>query len=109
MCGFLMHHKFLFALAGIFLLIAFVVPIVLYTLQAGDDVKNYSDLINDPSQVTSPNSSLTEPSEVAQRHTNTTIIVIVVEVVFVSLFIVMVYLGINHYHGQLDKPKVELT
>lgn len=103
-----MHHKFLFTLAGIFLLIAFVVPTVLYTLQASEDVKNYSDLINDPSQVTSPNSSLTEPSEVAQRHTNTTITVIIVEVVFISLFVVFVYLGISHYHGQLDKPKVDL-
>lgn len=103
-----MHHKFLFTLAGIFLLIAFVVPAVLYTLQASEDVKNYSDLINDPSQVTSPNSSLTEPSEVAQRHTNTTITVIIVEVVFISLFVVFVYLGISHYHGQLDKPKVDL-
>lgn len=104
-----MHHKFLFTLAGIFLLIAFVVPAVLYTLQASEDVKNYSDLINDPSQVTSPNSSLTDPSEVAQRHTNTTITVIIVEVVFISLFVVFVYLGISHYHGQLDKPKVDLS
>ena len=104
-----MHHKYLFTLAGIFLAVAVIVPTVVYNLQAQQDLKNLSDLINDPSQGTGTNSSFTNPSELSKGHENTTVLVIVIEVVFVSLFIVMVYLGINHYHGQLDKPKKNFT
>jgi hypothetical protein len=46
-----------------------------------------------------------DPFVVAAEHYNTLVLVLVVEVVFITLAIVMVYLGINHYHGQYDKLK----
>ncbi len=100
-----MHHKFLFTLAGIFLAVAFIVSTVTFVLQAQVDVENYSGLINDPSQVTAPNVTYPDPFELAASHSSTTIFVLVVEVVFISLFVVCLYLGINHYHGQYEKNK----
>jgi hypothetical protein len=102
-----MHHIILFALAGIFLAVALIFPAVAFTLQADRDADAISQFINDPSQGTGPNATFTDPNEVNEDHTNTVILVLVVEVVFVSLFIVMMYLGINHYHGQYDEPKKE--
>lgn len=40
-----MHHKVLFALAGAFLAVAMVVPIVAFKLQADSDADDISDLI----------------------------------------------------------------
>ncbi len=100
-----MHHKYIFTLAGIFLVVALVVPIVTFALQADQDVDNILQHINNPSQGTGPNVTYINPDEVAENHYNTIIFVVAIEVVFVSLFIVMLYIGINHYHGQLDKPK----
>ena len=98
-----MHHKFLFALAGVFLAVAMVVPIVAFKLQADSDADDISNLINNPSQGTGPNATYVDPFEVNESHSNTLITVLVVDVVFIVLFIVMLYLGINHYHGQYDK------
>jgi preprotein translocase subunit SecG len=100
-----MHHKFLFTLAGIFLAIAFIVPTVAFTLQAQSDIEDISQLTNEPGHVTGPNVTAVDPFVVAAEHYNTLVLVLVVEVVFITLAIVMVYLGINHYHGQYDKLK----
>jgi hypothetical protein len=100
-----MHHKFYFILAGIFLAVAFIVPTVAFILQAQRDSDDIWNIINNPSQGTGPNTTLVDPDQVNENHSNTIILVMVVDVVFVSLFIIMIYLGINHYHGQYDKPK----
>ncbi len=100
-----MHHKFLFTLAGIFLAVALIFPAVAFTLQADRDADAISQFINNPSQGTGPNATFTDPNEVNENHANTVILVLVVDVIFVSLFIVTIYFGINHYHGQYDKTK----
>lgn len=99
-----MHHKFLFTLAGIFLAVALIVPTVAFIIQANRDADALL-IYDNPSQGTGPNTSLTDPSELNEDHTNTIILVLIIDVVFVSLFIVLIYLGINHYHGQYDKTK----
>lgn len=85
--------------------VAIIVPVVTFALQADQDLDNLSRQINDPSQGTAPNMTFVDPAEVAENHANTILFVVVIEVVFLILFVAALYLGINHYHGQLDKPK----
>jgi len=90
-----MHHKGTFALAGVFLVVALVVPIALFTLQAANDII----IIQNPSGMDTGGSLPTVPVEqVQQSHVTTLLIVIFVEVIFVSLFIVAIYYGIRHIH-----------
>ncbi|XHH09815.1 MAG: hypothetical protein ACFCUE_04090 [Candidatus Bathyarchaeia archaeon] len=100
-----MHHKFLFTLAGIFLAIAFIVPGVVFTLQANRDLESITQISQSPGHSTGPNITVADPFAVAQEHYNTTVFVIIIEVVFISLAVLMIFLGINHYHGQYDKQK----
>jgi hypothetical protein len=102
-----MHHKFLFTLAGIFLAVALIVPTVVFIMQADSDADDISNLINNPSQGTGPNATFTDLNEVNESHANTILLVVVVDVVFVILSVLLLYLGINHYHGQYDKSDEE--
>lgn len=99
-----MHHKFYFTLAGIFLAASLVVPTVAFIILSQQNLANIR-YINEPGHVTGPNEAFVNPNQANIDNTNMLILVIVAEVVFVSLFIVMIYLGINHYHGQYDKPQ----
>jgi uncharacterized membrane protein (UPF0182 family) len=103
--GFFMHKKAVFALAGVFLAIALIVPPIVLLTQADNDLDNYANLINNPSQVTGGNATFTDVFELNESHQTAFIIVLVVEVVFIALFVVTVWFGINHYHGELDSPK----
>jgi ABC-type sulfate transport system permease component len=90
-----MHRKGVFALAGVFLAVAIVVPFVVFALQAADDLI----IIRNPAGMrTNGNVSTVTPEQVQQSHTNTLIIVAVIEVVFVLLFVVTMYYGIKHVH-----------
>ncbi|MGD6808650.1 MAG: hypothetical protein ACQCN3_03030 [Candidatus Bathyarchaeia archaeon] len=100
-----MHHKFLFTLAGIFLAVAVITPIVALAQANQGVIGILQNNTNDPSQGTGPNVTNVDPGQVVEDQTNTLILVMIIEVVFISLFIVMLYLGINHYHGQYDKPQ----
>jgi len=92
-----MHHKGIFALAGVFLVVMLVVPIVLFTLQASNDLI----IIQNPSGMDTGESPPTVPvQQIQQSHVTTLLIVIFVEVIFVSLFIVAIYYGIRHIHPQ---------
>ncbi len=92
-----MHRKAVFALAGVFLAVALVVPPVILVLQADNDLDNYIIAQNPTSHQTSGNITVT-PDEIAENHQNNLIIIAVVEVVFVPLFVVTLYYGINHPH-----------
>ena len=90
-----MHRKGVFALAGVFLAVAVVVPFVIFALQAANDLI----IIQNPAGMqTNGNITTVTPEQVQQSHTNTLIIVGVVVVVFVLLFIITMYYGIKHVH-----------
>ena len=104
--GFFMHRKGVFALAGVFLAVALITPPIVLFWQADNDLDNYSRLINNPSQGTTGfNATFTDLNELNESHLNAYIIVLSVDSVFVILFAITLYYGINHYHGELDKPK----
>jgi hypothetical protein len=93
-----MHRKAVFALAGVFLAIAIVVPMVLLVLQADNDLDNLIIIQNPAGMQTNGNISSFNPQDIQESHEYTLIIVLVVEVVFISLFAVTVYYGIKHVH-----------
>jgi uncharacterized membrane protein YphA (DoxX/SURF4 family) len=98
-----MYRKTVFALAGIFLAVALIVPPVLFKLQADRDLDNLIIIRDNPGMETSGN--VTTVEEINAGHQTTLIIVVVLEVIFAILFAVTLYYGINHPHG---KPKVSV-
>jgi hypothetical protein len=95
-----MHRKAVFFLAGIFLVVALVVPPVILLLQADKDLDNYITVSNPNGLQTNGNVTTLTPAELQENHNNTFIIVIAVEAVFVTLFAVTLYYGINHPHPE---------
>lgn len=90
-----MHYKKIFAIAGIFLAVAIIVPTVIFSLQAQSDLI----IIQNPKGMqTGGNVTLPTPQQVQDSHTNNLIMVLVVEAVFLPLFIVAMYFGIKHIH-----------
>jgi uncharacterized membrane protein YphA (DoxX/SURF4 family) len=98
-----MYRKTVFALAGIFLAVALIVPPVLFKLQADRDLDNLIIIRDNPGMETSGN--VTTVEEINAGHQTTLIIVVVLEVIFAILFAVTLYYGINQPHG---KPKVSV-
>lgn len=99
-----MHRKAVFALAGVFLAIALIVPPVLFIIQADNDLDNYVIVMNNQGLVTSGNVTTTD--QVGESHSNTIIISAVIEAVFVPLFAVTLFYGISHPHPH-DKRENE--
>jgi hypothetical protein len=90
-----MHYKGIFVLAGVFLAVALVVPIVVFILQASGGLI----IVQNPSGMETGGDLPTVPVQpVPQSHVTLLLIVIAVEVVFVSLFIFAIYYGIRHVH-----------
>ena len=90
-----MHRKAVFALAGIFLIIALAVPPVLFVIQADKDLDDFIKIQNNQGLVTGGNVTIT-PDEISENHTNTFITSAAIEAVFIPLFAVALYYGINH-------------
>lgn len=93
-----MHRKPVFALAGVFLAIALIVPPVILFTQIEQD---FEELISgwNPGRQTSGN--VTTLEQFQARQLNIFIIALTIEVVFVLLFIVTAYYGFKHirpYH-----------
>ncbi len=96
-----MHNKAVFAVAGVFLAVAVVVPTVIFILQAQNDLI----VIQNPTGMYTGNvSGVPTVGQIQASHQNTLIIVAVIEVVFVALFVVTVYYGINHIHPSHKPP-----
>ncbi len=85
-----MHYKKIFALAGVFLAIAIVVPLVIFFVQGANDLI----IIQNPNGMQTGGNF----QQVQTAHTNNLILVIVVDIIFVSLFTVTIYYGIRHIH-----------
>jgi uncharacterized membrane protein YphA (DoxX/SURF4 family) len=98
-----MHRKGVFAIAAVFLAVALVAPPVILISQAQNEFNTLIDEESNPQQITSGNTTFIERFG-SQRQT-IYIIVAVIEAVFVVLFLITAWIGINHYHGELDKPK----
>ena len=101
-----MHKKAVFALAGIFLIIALAVPPVLFVIQADKDLDNFIAIQNNQGLVTSGNVTFT-PDEISENHTNTFIASAVIEAVFIPLFAVALYYGINNTNTPRKENETE--
>lgn len=93
-----MHRKAVFFLAGVFLVVALVVPPVLLILQSDHDLDNFIIAQNPNGLQTNGNITITD--EIGENNQSTYTIAAVIEVVFVSLFAVTMYYGINHKHPE---------
>ena len=93
-----MHRKAVFFLAGVFLVVALVVPPVLLILQSDHDLDNFIIAQNPNGLQTNGNITITD--EIGENNQSTYTIAAVIEVVFVSLFAVTLYYGINHRHPE---------
>ncbi|MCW3994821.1 MAG: hypothetical protein NWE98_01565 [Candidatus Bathyarchaeota archaeon] len=89
-----MHRKAVFALAGVFLTVALIVPPILFKIQADQDLDNLIVLRDNPGMETSGNITIAERTN--ENHQKTLITVAVIETIFVILFTVTLYYGINH-------------
>ena len=89
-----MHRKAVFALAGVFLAVALVAPPVILILQADHDLDNYIIARDNPGLETSGNVTIID--EINENHQTTFTLVAIIEVIFVILFVITLYYGINH-------------
>jgi hypothetical protein len=102
-----MHRKAVFALAAVFLAVALVAPPVILFLQADLDLNNLIIIRDDPSRVTSGNITITE--ETQEQHQANIIIVLLVEVIFVLLFVITIYFGINHIEPEQQMANSDIV
>jgi len=93
-----MHRKAIFFLAGIFLVVALVVPPLILVLQSDNDLDNYIILQNPNGLQTNGNVTILTPDEIQENNGTAFILVAIIEVVFVILFALTLYVGINHTH-----------
>jgi hypothetical protein len=98
--GIFMHRKAVFFLAGVFLVVALVVPPVVLLLQADNDLDNYIIAQNPTGHQTNGNVTTLTPEELQENHNTIFIVVAAIEVIFVALFVVTLYYGINHPHPE---------
>ena len=93
-----MHRKAFFVLAGVFLAVALIVPPLIFVLQADHDLDNLIIARDNPGLVTSGNAAITD--ETTENHNTNIIYAAIIEAVFVPLFAVALYYGINQPHPE---------
>jgi hypothetical protein len=86
-----MQRRGVFVLAGVFLVAAIVVPIVFFALEANGTLDNI--IVQNPSGMQTGGNPTGSPEDVAARRTNNLLVLVLLEVVFIALFIVTVYYG----------------
>ncbi len=96
----MVHRKATFALAGVFLAIAFLVPMAILLLQASTDLQNITIIQNPKGLQTNGNVTLPTNQEIQDAHMTNLIIIAVVGTVFIVLFAVTIYYGIKHTHPE---------
>ena len=94
-----MHRKLVFALAAVFLVIAFVVPPVLVILQTNNTIYKYIIPGTNPTQGSTNITIILTPKERENYNTAITFAAIIA-VVFIVLFAITLYYGINHIHPE---------
>ena len=95
-----MHRKAFFILAGIFLIVALAVPPIILIQQAASDLDNYIVSQNPSGHQTNGNVTILTPEKLQENHTTTFIIVAAIDVIFVALFAITLYYGVNHPHPE---------
>jgi len=91
-----MHRKAVFALAGVFLAIALIVPPAIFILQADHDLDNYIVVNDNPGLATSGN--ITTTDQMHETHQTNILIAAIIEAIFIVLFAVTLFFAINHIH-----------
>jgi uncharacterized membrane protein YtjA (UPF0391 family) len=91
-----MHRKAVFFIAGIFLVLALVVPPALLILQSDHDLDNFITAQNPNGLQTNGNITITD--EIGENNQSTYAVAAILEVVFVALFAVTLFYGLNHPH-----------
>jgi hypothetical protein len=71
-----------------------VTPPVILLIQADLDLNNIIVVQDNPALATSGNVTISE--ETSERHQANFLLILVVEVIFVILFVITMYYGINH-------------
>ena len=97
-----MHYKKTFALAGVFLAVALITPLAAFYLQGISELDLYKR--DYPTHQTEGNVTFIDQVQLSRQ--NTFLIVAAVETVFVLLFVVTIYYGINHMHP--DHQRISL-
>ena len=92
-----MHRKRVFTIAAVFLIIALVVPPAFVVFEVNNTIYKYIIPGTTPVQGT-PTITLTNPD--AKNYALVIIAAAIIEVIFIALFIVTLYIGINHTHPE---------
>ncbi len=92
-----MHRKRVFAIAAVFLVIALVVPPALVVLAVNNTIYKYLIPGTTPTEG-SPTITITNPE--SKSYALVIITAAIVEIVFIVLFVVTLYIGINHTHPE---------
>ena len=87
-----MQRKVSFFLAGVFLAIALIVPQAFLIHQSNSDLNSIIAQEN-PGMETSGN--IPTSDQISQSHQTTFILILAIEIVFVILFAIALYFGIN--------------
>ena len=94
-----MHRKRVFALAAVFLVIALVVPPALVLSQVNNTVYRYISPFPNPAQGAT-NVTLVITPQQRQSYDTALTIALIIEGIFIVLFAITCYYGINHTHPE---------
>jgi len=92
-----MHRKRVFAIAGVFLAIALIVPPAIVAVAANNSIYKYIVPGLNPTEG-SPTIQITLTPQERANYNNSIIVAGVIEIVFLALFIIAMYNGIKHTH-----------
>jgi len=94
-----MHRKPVFALAAVFLVVALVIPPALVILQTNNTIYKYIVPGTSPTQG-STNITITITQTDRQNYNSAVELALIIEAVFIALFAVTLFYGINHTHPE---------
>lgn len=92
-----MHRKLVFSLAAVFLIIALIVPPAIVILQTNNTIYKYLIPGTNPAQG-STNITITISPQDRNNYNNAIFYAVIIEAVFIVLFAITVYFGVNHPH-----------
>ena len=105
-----MHRKLVFSVAAVFLIIALVIPPSIVILETNNTVYKYIIPGVTPSQG-STNVTITVTPQQRDNFNTAITIALIIEAIFIVLFSITIYVGINHTHPdhKSREPKEEAT
>jgi hypothetical protein len=88
-----MRRKLAFVFAGIFLAVALIAPPIILIMQSDSDLDNYITSTQNQGLVTSGNATILD--EINENNQTTFLLVAAIESIFVALFAISIWFGIN--------------